>query len=65
MSSGSCLAICTLAGCVPFLYHYNLVRRKETLTLTKLTAQKVNQESAGTMQKLADLRAWEVLGISF
>lgn len=65
MSSGSCLTISTLDRCVPFLYCYNLVLRKETPALRKLTVQKVNQGSLGSVQKLADLRAWEVLGISF
>lgn len=42
----------------------NSVLRREPTALRKLTVQKVNQGSLESMQKLADLRAWEVLGIS-
>lgn len=60
-SSGPCVAgstslLLSLPG--------SSVVRRESLALRKLTVQKVNQGSLGSMQKLADLRAWEVLGIS-
>lgn len=60
MSSGSCLAIGTLAGCVPFLYCYNLVLRKETPALKKLTVQKVNQ--SGEFRERAEVGRFTSLG---